>query len=147
MRRSRQGRIFSVLLLLVNAKLGITLMRYTTAPNKSKSVYYKEHGQHHFLHTRFASTYKSEAELAADPTYQGKHWLLTINGAKERAISIGYKDDAAVRRLVKKHVPGVSDMVFLRECKPLSLKEAYDAAMNAIFRWPPGPRNNVPPFP
>ena len=29
-------------------------------------MYYKEHGQHNFLHTRFAGTYKSEAELADD---------------------------------------------------------------------------------
>ena len=102
-------------------------MRYTTAPNKPKPVYYKEKGQHHFLHTRFASTYKSEDELAADPTFQEKHWSLTINGAEERATSIGYKDDAAVRRLVKNHVPGVSDTVFLYECKPLSLKESLKA--------------------
>ena len=102
-------------------------MRYTTAPNKPKSVYYKENGQHHFLHTKFAGTYKSEAELADDPTFQEKHWLLTINGAEERAISIGYTDDAAVRRLIKAHVPGVSDTAFLHECKPLSLKESYNA--------------------
>jgi hypothetical protein len=111
----------------LNGKLGITVMRYSTAPNKPKSMYYKEHGKHHFFHTRFASTYKSEAELADDPTFQEKHWLLTINGAEERAVSIGYMDDAVVRRLVKKHVPGVSNMVFLHECKPLSLKESYNA--------------------
>ena len=102
-------------------------MRYSTAPNKPKSMYYKEHGQHHFLHTRFASTYKSEDELADDPTFQEKHWLLTINGVEERAVSIGYMDDAVVRRLFKSHVPGVSNTVFLYECKPLSLKESYNA--------------------
>ena len=89
-------------------------------------MYYKEVGRHNFVHTRFACTYWTDCELQADPTYQERHWLLTVNGVGERAISVGYKSNAVVKRLIKKHVPGVTEIAFLYECKPLSVKESFD---------------------
>ena len=86
-------------------------------------MYYKQSGRHHFLHTRFTKT-RSEESLAEDQTYQEKHWLLTVNGVKERAVSTGYANDSFVWRLAKKHVPGLTEMVFLYECKPLTFRES-----------------------
>lgn len=59
-----------------------------------------------------------------DPTYQEKHWLLTVNGVGERAVSTGYIKDSFVWRLIKRHVPDVTEIVFLYECKPLTLQES-----------------------
>ena len=89
-------------------------------------MYYKEAGRHNFVHTRFARAYWTDSELQADPTYQQRHWLLTVNGVGERAMSVGYKNDDIVLRLITQNVPGVTKVVFLYECKPLTVKESFD---------------------
>jgi hypothetical protein len=41
-------------------------------------------------------------------------------------MSVGYKNDDIVLRLIKQNVPGVTKAVFLYECKPLTVKESFD---------------------
>jgi hypothetical protein len=89
-------------------------------------MYYKENGEHKFLHTKYARTFRSDQERADDPSYWEKHWLITVNGVGEHAVTTGYVSDEVVFRLIRKYIPGATSVVFLHECKPLTLREKVD---------------------